>query len=292
MSNVLEVLPDDRYFLALIHVHCAEELLSQWLCRVSVHHVQEIPLTRRVAEFPVMRHVSLERLTAQTKHRDGEVGSLPYCLLVPSQQVIDHVDIWAYEADYPFVGPHICLVVDRDRRVFYQFDLPLEGFLQSYFKAGVLGCGILLFIAEAVILWKYVQLPELKLNISLLFFKPKGVELHVFAEANISEKVLLVEFVKCTEDLFHSYVFVKHRVEVTVDDEDDTSPLHVVMTKHFVYLSFFPEWSPHFLFLLWLWLHLAFMEQFRSRGINLTNHFWEWLIGSLNWNNAWANFSP
>ena len=75
----------------------------------------------------------------------------------------------------------------------------------------------------------------------MLFFKPKGVELHVFAEANISEKVLLVEFIEGAEDLFHSYVFVKYRVEVTVDDEDDTSPLHIVMTKHFVYLPFFPE---------------------------------------------------
>ena len=75
----------------------------------------------------------------------------------------------------------------------------------------------------------------------MLFFKHKGVELHVFTETNISEKVLLVEFIEGAEDLFHSYVFVKHRVEVTVDDEDDTSPLHVVMTKHFVYLPFFPE---------------------------------------------------
>ena len=138
------------------------------------------------------------------------------------------------------MGPHICLVVDRDRRVFYQFDLPLEGFLHSYFKAGVLGCGIL-FIAEAVILRKYFQLPCLKLKILVLFFKHKGVKLHVFTETNISEKVLLVEFIEGAEDLFHSYVFIKHRVEVTVDDEDDTSPLHVVMAEHFVYLSLFPE---------------------------------------------------
>ena len=45
MSNILEVLPDYRYFLTLIHIHRTEELFRQWLCRVSVDYVQEVTLT-------------------------------------------------------------------------------------------------------------------------------------------------------------------------------------------------------------------------------------------------------
>ena len=75
----------------------------------------------------------------------------------------------------------------------------------------------------------------------MLFLENKGVKLHVFAETDVPEEVLLIEFIEGTEDLFHNYVFVEYRVEVTVDNEDDASSLHVVMTEHFVHLSLFSK---------------------------------------------------
>ena len=59
-----------------------------------------------------MLRMSLERLATQPKHRDGEVRSLEDCSLVPSEQVVDHVDIRADKTDDPFVGSDISSVVD------------------------------------------------------------------------------------------------------------------------------------------------------------------------------------
>ena len=98
-----------------------------------------------------MLRMSLERLATQPKHRDGEVRSLEDCSLVPSEQVVDHVDIRANKTDDPFVGSDISSVVDCYGCVFDELDLPLEGFFESYLKTRVFCC-CSLFIAIVIVL--------------------------------------------------------------------------------------------------------------------------------------------
>ena len=98
-----------------------------------------------------MLHMSLEWFTTQPKHRDGEVGPLGDCSLVPSEQVVDHVDIRANQTEDPFVGSDISSVVDCYGCVFDELDLPFEGFFESYLKTRVFCC-CTLFIAIVIVL--------------------------------------------------------------------------------------------------------------------------------------------
>ena len=98
-----------------------------------------------------MLHMSLEGFTTQPKHRDGEVGPLEDCSLVPSEQVVDHVDIRANQTEDPFVGSDISSVVDCYGCVFDELDLPFESFFESYLKTRVFCC-CTLFIAIVIVL--------------------------------------------------------------------------------------------------------------------------------------------
>ena len=98
-----------------------------------------------------MLHMSLEGFTTQPKHRDVEVGPLEDCSLVPSEQVVDHVDIRANQTEDPFVGSDISSVVDCYGCVFDELDLPFEGFFESYLKTRVFCC-CTLFIAIVIVL--------------------------------------------------------------------------------------------------------------------------------------------
>ena len=104
-----------------------------------------------MAELPVVLRMGLERFATQPKHRDGKVGPLIDCSLVPSEQVVDHVDIRANQTDDPFVGSDVSSVVDCYGCVFDELNLPLEGFFESYLKTRVFCC-CSLFIAIVVIL--------------------------------------------------------------------------------------------------------------------------------------------